>query len=46
MLDDNLASVDLHLSAEELRRLTAVMAPPTIYPDWMVERQNHGRDPA
>jgi aryl-alcohol dehydrogenase-like predicted oxidoreductase len=45
-LDDTLASVDLQLSLEHLQRLDAVTAPPTIYPEWMVERQNEGRDAA
>jgi aryl-alcohol dehydrogenase-like predicted oxidoreductase len=44
-LDDNLASVELHLSAQQLDRLNAVTAPPAIYPEWMVDRQNQGRDP-
>ncbi|HXG64098.1 MAG TPA: aldo/keto reductase [Blastocatellia bacterium] len=42
-LEDNLKSVDVELSAEELARISATTAPPKLYPQWMVERQNAGR---
>ncbi|MCM2130087.1 aldo/keto reductase [Larsenimonas rhizosphaerae] len=38
-LADNLASVDVKLSQEELARLDTVSALPTEYPGWMLERQ-------
>ena len=44
-LDDNLAAVDVSLSAEELARLDEVSALPPEYPGWMIERQNAGRRP-
>jgi aryl-alcohol dehydrogenase-like predicted oxidoreductase len=42
-LEDNLKSVDVQLSAEEVERLSATTAPPTLYPQWMIELQNEGR---
>jgi aryl-alcohol dehydrogenase-like predicted oxidoreductase len=42
-LDDNLATTELRLSAEELARLDAVSALPAEYPGWMFERQGAGR---
>lgn len=42
-LEDNLKAADLHLSTEELERLSATTAPRPIYPQWMVELQNTGR---
>ncbi|MCB1495544.1 MAG: aldo/keto reductase [Bauldia sp.] len=42
-LDDNIAAVDVRLSAEELETLDAVSALPPEYPGWMVERQNATR---
>ncbi|HXW19409.1 MAG TPA: aldo/keto reductase [Roseiarcus sp.] len=44
-LDDNLAAVDLRLSAEEIASLDAVSALPPEYPGWMFERQGAGRIP-
>ena len=38
-LEDNLGSVDLALSADELERLDAAMPLPGEYPGWMLERQ-------
>ena len=38
-LADNLAAVDLVLSADELSTLDAVSALPGEYPGWMIERQ-------
>src|SRR5262249_51797510 len=34
-LDDNLKSVDVTLSADEMKALDEVSRPPVIYPDWM-----------
>jgi len=47
-LEDNLAAVDVVLSAEDLEKLAAVSALPPEYPGWMIERQGQGRlpDPA
>lgn len=42
-LDDNLAAVDLTLSAEELKTLDAASALPREYPGWMLERQGMNR---
>ena len=39
-LEDNLKAADVRLSAEEVSRLSATTQPPTLYPQWMVERQN------
>jgi aryl-alcohol dehydrogenase-like predicted oxidoreductase len=45
-LDDNLAAVDLQLTAEEVARLDAVSQLPSEYPGWMFARQGaHGRVP-
>ena len=43
-LDDNLKAADLELTAEEIDRLSQTTAPPSFYPQWMIERQNAGRD--
>jgi aryl-alcohol dehydrogenase-like predicted oxidoreductase len=45
-LDDNLAAVDLKLTAEEMGRLDKVSALPPEYPGWMIERQNQQRVPS
>jgi aryl-alcohol dehydrogenase-like predicted oxidoreductase len=42
-LEDNLKAADLELSAEEVAQLSATTAPPQMYPEWMIERQNAGR---
>jgi aryl-alcohol dehydrogenase-like predicted oxidoreductase len=42
-LDDNLAAVDVKLTADELAALDKVSALPAEYPGWMIERQNVGR---
>ncbi|MCJ2185287.1 aldo/keto reductase [Novosphingobium beihaiensis] len=42
-LADNLAAVDVRLSAEELAALDAVSALPAEYPGWMLERQGEYR---
>jgi aryl-alcohol dehydrogenase-like predicted oxidoreductase len=43
-LKDNLQSVDLELSADELKRIDEVSALPKEYPGWMVERQSSDRE--
>lgn len=43
-LEANLASVDVTLTADDLRRLDEVSALPPEYPGWMVERLGAGRD--
>ena len=43
-LEDNLASADIRLSAEELTRIDEVSALPPEYPGWMVGRQGGDRD--
>jgi aryl-alcohol dehydrogenase-like predicted oxidoreductase len=44
-LDDNLAAVDLGLTAEEVARLDEVSDLPAEYPGWMFARQGGGRTP-
>jgi len=44
-LNDNLKSVDVVLSAEELKRIDEISALPREYPGWMVERQSMDREP-
>jgi aryl-alcohol dehydrogenase-like predicted oxidoreductase len=44
-LDDNLAAVDLTLSAEEIARLDEVSALSPEYPNWMFARQGGARRP-
>ncbi|MES2471719.1 MAG: aldo/keto reductase [Pseudomonadota bacterium] len=44
-LNDNLASVDFTLSAEEMTRLDEVSADKTSYPYWMISRNNATRVP-
>jgi len=39
-LEDNLKATEVRLSAEESARLSATTQPRTLYPAWMVERQN------
>jgi hypothetical protein len=43
-LEDNLRAAELELSAEEVERLSATTAPRQMYPQWMIERQNAGRE--
>jgi aryl-alcohol dehydrogenase-like predicted oxidoreductase len=42
-LEDNLKAADLELTAAELEVLSATTAPEPQYPQWMIERQNEGR---
>lgn len=42
-LEDNLQSVELKLSTEEVGLLSATTAPRPIYPQWMIDLQNTGR---
>jgi aryl-alcohol dehydrogenase-like predicted oxidoreductase len=42
-LEDNLKAVDLVLSEAEIATLSATTAPRPMYPQWMVELQNQGR---
>jgi aryl-alcohol dehydrogenase-like predicted oxidoreductase len=44
-LNDNLASVDFTLSAEEMARLDEISADRTHYPYWMISRNNATRVP-
>ena len=44
-LNDNLASVDFSLTAEEMARLDEVSADKTAYPYWMISRNNATRVP-
>ncbi len=39
-LDDNLKAADIQLTAAQVERLSATTQPRTMYPQWMVERQN------
>ena len=43
-LEDNLKAVEIELTPEEIARLSATTAPYALYPQWMIERQNEGRD--
>lgn len=43
-LEDNLKSAEIELSAEEVARLSATTQPHQLYPQWMIERQNMGRE--
>jgi len=43
-LKDNVRSIDLDLSADELKRIDEVSALPKEYPGWMVERQAADRE--
>ena len=42
-LQDNLAAIDLKLTAEEMKQLDEVSALPPEYPGWMLPRQNQTR---
>lgn len=42
-LEDNLKAVDLELTAAEVETLAATTEPRPLYPQWMVELQNQGR---
>jgi aryl-alcohol dehydrogenase-like predicted oxidoreductase len=44
-LDDNLAAVDLTLSAEEIAKLDEISQIPAEYPGWMFARQGAARRP-
>ncbi len=44
-LEDNLAAVELRLSAEEIKTLDAVSALRPEYPGWILARQAEGREP-
>ncbi|MDB5116725.1 MAG: aldo/keto reductase [Mucilaginibacter sp.] len=43
-LNDNLKSIEIELSADELKRIDEVSALPKEYPGWMVERQAADRE--
>ncbi|BAB59272.1 potassium channel protein [Thermoplasma volcanium GSS1] len=43
-LEENLGSLDVQLTKEQMDRLDNVSKNREIYPNWMVERQNHERD--
>jgi len=42
-LEDNLKAAELKLTDEEVEQLSQTTAPPAMYPQWMIERQNAGR---
>jgi aryl-alcohol dehydrogenase-like predicted oxidoreductase len=42
-LDDNLAAIDVRLTADELSAIDRVSALPSEYPGWMIERQGGAR---
>ena len=42
-LEDNLKAAELKLTDEEVEQLSRTTAPPAMYPQWMIERQNAGR---
>jgi len=43
-LEDNLKAAELKLTDEEVEQLSRTTAPPAMYPQWMIERQNAGRE--
>jgi aryl-alcohol dehydrogenase-like predicted oxidoreductase len=43
-LNDNIKSVDVELSADDLKKIDEVSALPKEYPGWMVERQSADRE--
>lgn len=43
-LEDNLKAADLELSTEEVEQLSRTTAPPSMYPQWMIEHQNQARE--
>jgi aryl-alcohol dehydrogenase-like predicted oxidoreductase len=43
-LEDNLKAADLELTAVDIEVLSATTAPRPLYPEWMIERQNQGRE--
>lgn len=42
-LEDNLHAAEVDLTSEHVERLSETTAPPVLYPQWMVERQNEDR---
>lgn len=42
-LEDNLKAAVLELSAAEIEALSATTGPHALYPQWMIERRNEGR---
>ncbi len=42
-LEDNLSSVNVKLTSEEVSQLSTITAPTKLYPQWMVEFQNSAR---
>jgi aryl-alcohol dehydrogenase-like predicted oxidoreductase len=43
-LEDNLKSAEIELTAEEMARLSASTRPVQLYPQWMIDLQNMGRE--
>jgi aryl-alcohol dehydrogenase-like predicted oxidoreductase len=43
-LEDNLKAAALELSAGEVEQLSGTTTPPSMYPQWMIELQNMGRE--
>lgn len=43
-LEGNLKSAEIELTAEEVARLSVTTEPRTLYPQWLIERQNEGRE--
>ena len=42
-LQENLDSINVHLTREQMERLDKISAPRSMYPNWMIERQNQDR---
>lgn len=42
-LEDNLRTVEISLSPQQVAQLSESTLPPTLYPKWMIERQNSTR---
>ncbi|HEX8097745.1 MAG TPA: aldo/keto reductase, partial [Pyrinomonadaceae bacterium] len=42
-LEDNLKAAEIRLTPKEVARLSETTVPRTLYPQWMIERQNEGR---
>jgi len=42
--DENLGSLDVQLTPDQLKQLDDATKPKVIYPNWMIQRQGAGRD--
>lgn len=42
-LQENIASIDVNLTREQIERLDRISSPRSMYPNWVIERQNQDR---